>query len=135
MLSGYWICNDNICKIGGGTSIIRGIRCPLLAYVKGLQVAEDLVGRNAFGRADLAEDRAEQSESERLTLRDGDTMLRGSIAFDKDVTAALPVYGVVPMPDEMLDQAVARKAGWGLQATASSSASTNLTRAGLAEVS
>lgn len=100
-----------------------------------LQVAKNIVGGNAFGRADLAEYRAEQAKANGLSLGNWDAVFDWGIAFHKNMTAALPVCSVVPIPDEMLDQAVARQTAWRLQATASSSASTSFTRAGLLELS
>ena len=72
-------------------------------------MAEDVGDWRALGGADLAEDRAQQTESERFTRRYGDAVLCGRCTLDEDVTARLAVYYVIPMADEVFDQAVARQ--------------------------
>ena len=60
-------------------------------------------------------------------------MFHGGVTFEDDMTSSLAVYGVTPMSNKMLDEAIAGNIARRLHATASSSTRSKRTRAGLAD--
>jgi hypothetical protein len=99
------------------------------------EVAKDVWDRDTLRMADLARNGTEKSKADCFALRNRDAVPGGSAAFDENVTASLANCFVVPMAHEMLDEALAGYIAWRFQATASFSARTNSTRAGLVEPS